>query len=48
MHDHAELSKYQIEKLAIYICKMAVHDYNLAGVLPSMLAGGVVYVTMKI
>jgi len=37
-----------IEKLALYLGKMCLHDYKLANKRPSTLAAGVIYVTLKI
>lgn len=37
-----------IEKMSLYLAKMAVHDYELAGRLPSLQAVGSLYVSLKI
>jgi hypothetical protein len=37
-----------IEKMALYLAKMALHDYDLAGKKPSILAVGTLYVSLKI
>lgn len=42
------LQKYLIEKMAIYLAKMSMHDINLAVRHPSLLAVGAIYVALKI
>ena len=37
-----------IEKMALYLAKMSLHDYDLAGKKPSILAVGSLYVALKI
>lgn len=39
---------YLIEKMAIYLIKMSVHDLDLASYKPSLLAVGSIYVALKI
>ena len=40
--------EYLLEKMAIYLSKMSVHDLELAGYPPSLLAVGCIYVALKI
>lgn len=37
-----------IEKMSLYLGKMAVHDYELASRMPSLQAVGALYVSLKI
>jgi hypothetical protein len=40
--------KALVYKMSIYLCKMAVHDYQLSGQVPSLVAIGCLYVALKI
>jgi protein involved in sex pheromone biosynthesis len=40
--------KLLIEKMALYLAKMSLHDYELSGKKPSILAVGSLYVALKI
>ena len=42
------LQKYLIEKMAIYLAKMSMHDLNISVRNPSLLAVGSIYVSLKI
>lgn len=42
------LQKYLIEKMAIYLAKMSMHEMTLAVRHPSLLAVGAIYVALKI
>lgn len=42
------LEDYLIEKMAIYLAKMSVHDLDLSSKRPSLLAVGSIYVALKI
>lgn len=42
------MQKYLIEKMAIYLAKMSMHDLNLSVRNPSLLAVGAIYVSLKI
>ena len=42
------MQKYLIEKMAIYLAKMSMHDLNLSVRHPSLLAVGAIYVSLKI
>ena len=46
--DHAKVQDYLIEKMAIYLAKMSMHDEYLSGKRPSLLAVGSIYVALKI
>jgi hypothetical protein len=46
--DKEKVDNYLIEKMAIYLAKMCMHDYYLSQKLPSLLAIGCVYVSLKI
>jgi hypothetical protein len=37
-----------IEKMSLYLAKMALHDYELSGKQPSLQAVGSLYVSLKI
>lgn len=37
-----------IEKMSLYLAKMALHDYDLQGKRPSLQAVGALYVALKI
>lgn len=37
-----------IQKMSMYLGKMAMHDYDLSGKKPSLLAVGSLYVALKI
>jgi hypothetical protein len=39
---------YLIEKMAVYLAKMSMHDLSLANLKPSLLAVGSIYVALKI
>jgi len=39
---------YLIEKMAIYLSKMSMHDLDLSSRRPSLLAVGSIYVALKI
>ena len=39
---------YLIEKMAIYLAKMSMHDLALSGMKPSLVAVGSIYVALKI
>ena len=45
---NAIVDNYLIEKMAIYLAKMCMHDLHLASRRPSLLAVGVIYVALKI
>ncbi len=40
--------KLLIEKMSLYLAKMALHDYELSGKKPSLQAVGSLYVALKI
>ena len=42
------MQKYLIEKKAIYLAKMSMHDLSLSVRHPSLLAVGAIYVSLKI
>jgi hypothetical protein len=42
------MQKYLIEKMAIYLAKMSMHDLSLSVRHPSLLAVGAIYVSLKI
>ena len=44
----AATQKVLIEKLAIYFGKMAMHDYEMQGATPSLVAVGALYVCLKV
>jgi len=46
--DSPEGMKHLIHKMAMYLAKMAIHDYELSGKRPSLVAIGVLYVSLKI
>lgn len=46
--DHAKVQDYLIEKMAIYLAKMSMHDEYLSCKRPSLLAVGSIYVALKI
>ena len=43
-----KVQQYLIEKMAIYLSKMSMHDLELSGRNPSLLAVGSIYVALKI
>ena len=46
--DQQKLQDYLIEKMAIYLAKMAMHEVELSTRMPSLLAVGSIYVALKI
>lgn len=46
--EHDKVQKYLIEKMAIYLSKMSMHDEYLSCKRPSLLAVGSIYVALKI
>jgi len=46
--DKEKVDNFLIEKMAIYLAKMCMHDYYLSQKLPSLLAIGCIYVSLKI
>ena len=40
--------KLLIQKMALYLAKMSMHDYELSGRKPSLIAVGALYVALKI
>ena len=46
--DSPEGQRLLIFKMAMYLAKMAVHDYELSGKKPSLLSVGALYVSLKI
>ena len=46
--DTQTIQKYLIEKMAIYLAKMSLHDSELSARAPSLLAVGAIYVALKI
>lgn len=46
--DPHKVQQFLIEKMAIYLAKMSMHDISLAGRNPSLLAVGAIYVALKI
>jgi len=44
----SQKQKLLIEKMSLYLAKMALHDYELAGKKPSLQAVGALYVSLKI
>jgi hypothetical protein len=46
--DQEKVQKYLVEKMAIYLAKMSMHDDELATKKPSLLAVGAIYVALKI
>ena len=42
------VEKFLIEKMAIYLSKMSMHDYDLSQEKPSLVAVGSIYVALKI
>jgi len=42
------VENYLIEKMAIYLAKMSMHDLDLSSRRPSLLAVGSIYVALKI
>ena len=46
--DHKLVEDFLIEKMAIYLSKMSMHDIYLSSKRPSLLAVGSIYVAMKI
>jgi hypothetical protein len=45
---HMEPMKVLLQKMSLYLSKMAVHDYYLSGLLPSLVAIACFYVSLKI
>jgi len=43
-----KVQQYLIEKMAIYLAKMSMHDHDLSQKHPSLLAVGAIYVALKI
>jgi hypothetical protein len=43
-----KVQQFLIEKMAIYLAKMSMHDMDLASRNPSLLAVGSIYVALKI
>jgi len=48
LDDDAKVENYLIEKMAIYLAKMCMHDIELSARRPSLLAVGSIYVALKI
>lgn len=46
--DHKLVENFLIEKMAIYLSKMSMHDLYLSSKRPSLLAVGSIYVALKI
>ena len=46
--DHKLVEDFLIEKMAIYLSKMSMHDIYLSSKRPSLLAVGSIYVALKI
>ena len=46
--DHPEGMKFLIYNMALFLGKMSLHDYELAGRLPSLVGVGCLYVALKI
>ena len=46
--DTVEGQKHLIQKMALYLAKMSLHDYELSGRKPSLIAVGSLYVALKI
>ena len=46
--DHKLVENFLIEKMAIYLAKMSMHDLYLSSKRPSLLAVGSIYVALKI
>ena len=46
--EEEEIEDLLIEKMSIYLAKMCMHDYYLAGKLPSLIGIGSLYVALKI
>lgn len=46
MNRELKIQQYLVEKMAISLAKMCMQDMNLAKKLPSVLAVGVIYVTL--
>jgi hypothetical protein len=42
------MEDYLVEKMAIYLAKMSMHDLDLSSRRPSLLAVGSIYVALKI
>lgn len=43
-----KVENYLVEKMAIYLAKMSMHDADLSARKPSLLAVGAIYVALKI
>lgn len=48
LDEEAKAENYLIEKMSIYLAKMAMHDLDLSHRKPSLLAIGSIYVALKI
>ena len=48
LDEEARAENYLIEKMSIYLAKMSMHDLELSGRKPSLLAIGSIYVALKI
>ena len=48
LDEEARTENYLIEKMSIYLAKMAMHDHDLSWRKPSLLAIGSIYVALKI
>jgi hypothetical protein len=46
--DHKKVEDFLIEKMAIYLAKMSMHNLYLSSKRPSLLAVGSIYVALKI
>jgi len=46
--DLEKVESFLIEKMAVYLCKMSMHDYYLSTKKPSLIAVGSIYVALKI
>jgi len=46
--DAMTVEHYLVEKMSIYLAKMSMHDLDLCGKRPSLLAVGSIYVALKI
>jgi hypothetical protein len=46
--DTPEGQKHLVYKMAMYLSKMSLHDYELSGKKPSLVAVGSLYVALKI
>ena len=46
--DEKVVENFLVEKMAIYLAKMSMHDLNLSERKPSLIAVGSIYVALKI